>query len=147
MSGHTYTVELRIFSRTLDPSAITRELGIAPSAVRLPGSVRSDGRALDAMWVFNGARTGAAPPPEWSSLEEGLTALVDKLWPSREAIAGYRSAARVIWWCGNFQTSFDGGPSLSPSLLKKLGEFGAELFIDNYFSTSAPVNEGVPPGC
>jgi hypothetical protein len=40
----------------------------------------------------------------------------------------------VILWCGHFQSSFDGGPTLSPELLKQLGEFEVELFIDNYFS-------------
>ncbi len=70
---------------------------------------------------------------EWSSIEEGLIFVMDKLWPHRDVIAGYQSTSRVMWWCGNFQTTFDGGPTLSPSLLKRLGEFGAELFIDNYF--------------
>ena len=65
----------------------------------------------------------------------GLTYVLDKLWHLREVIAKYKTSGELIWWCGNFQSSFDGGPSLSPDLLKRLGEFGARLFIDNYFSS------------
>jgi hypothetical protein len=133
MRSHIFTVELRIFSKTLDPSQITRESGLTPSSVRQPGSVRSDGKRLDAMWCFNGAEAEGGRTMEWSSLEEGLIFVMDKVWPHRDVIAGYQPASRVMWWCGHFQTTFDGGPTLSPSLLKRLGEFGAELFIDNYF--------------
>lgn len=134
MSGHIYTVEFRICSEALDPLAVTEELGLTPSSIRTPGVLRSDGRVLDGEWVFNGVSPGEARKIEWDSLENGLTFVMDKLWSRREAIARYQSRARVIWWCGNFQTGFDGGPLLSASLLSKLGDFGVALFIDNYFS-------------
>src|SRR6266404_2978574 len=70
----------------------------------------------------------------WETLEEGLAFVLDKLWRHRQLIASYKSKAKLIWWCGHFQTSFDGGPTLSASLLSRLGEFGADLFIDNFFS-------------
>jgi hypothetical protein len=82
------------------------------------------------MWAFDGAEGSNY----WESLEDGLCFVLDKLWPLREIIAKYKSSGRLIWWCGNFQSSFDGGPTLSAGLLGRLGEFGAELFIDNYFS-------------
>lgn len=63
--------------------------------------------------------------------------VLDKLWPHREQIVSYKSSAELTWWCGHFQSSFDGGPTLSPALLSKLGEFGAELYIDNYFGGDA----------
>lgn len=40
--------------------------------------------------------------------------------------------------CGHFQNTFDGGPTLSPSLMSRLGEFGTELFLDCYFSDENP---------
>jgi len=88
---------------------------------------------MTGMWAYDGEHE-KGPRVEWTSLEEGLTFLLTQLWPLRETIARCAPSAQVIWWCGNFQTSFDGGPTLSASLLKRLGEFGAELYIDNYFS-------------
>jgi hypothetical protein len=32
-----------------------------------------------------------------------------------------------------FSASFDGGPTLSPELLRELADFGVPVFIDNYF--------------
>jgi len=46
----------------------------------------------------------------------------------------YCAGGIFTWWCGHFQSGFDGGPTLTPDLLRRLGEFGADLFIDNYFS-------------
>ena len=134
MSGHIYTVEFRIFSETLDPIVITSTLNLQPCQVRRQGSRRDDGKIFTGMWAYNGY--GEAKIPDWDSLEEGLTFLLDKLWAHKEVIIGYKSNARLMWWCGHFQSSFDGGPQLSPFLLGKLGIFGADLFIDNYFSVN-----------
>ena len=132
MAGHIYTVEFRIFSETIDPDTITRELGLRPCRIQLNGQLRGDGKPMSGMWAYDGEHEMGARV-EWTSLEEGLTFLLNRLWPLRETIARCALSAQLIWWCGNFQTSFDGGPKLSASLLKRLGEFGAELYIDNYF--------------
>ena len=130
MVGHEYTVEFRIFSKTLDPSEITRELALQPCQIRVEGALGPGGRVQDGMWAFDGAEGSI----NWESLEDGLNFVLDKLWPLRETIAKYKSNGKLIWWCGNFQSSFDGGPTLSAALLGRLGEFGAELFIDNYLA-------------
>ena len=82
------------------------------------------------MWAYNGPPDS---PTRWSSLEEGLQYVLEQLWPHRDKLAFYRSM-EPTWWCGHFQSSFDGGPTLSPKLLRQLGEFGAELYIDDYYS-------------
>jgi len=96
MSGHEYTVEFRIFSATLDRAEITRELGLQPRQVRLegdpvPGSTR--GRLHKGMWAYDGGDERIY----WQSLSDGLTFILDKLWPHREAIAKYRARGRLIW--------------------------------------------------
>jgi len=133
MDHHQYTVEFRIFGNTLDPGLITRELGLEPCQVRTPGGSRFEGRTDRGMWAYNGPPDA---PVEWRSLEEGLTFVLGTLWPYRQQVAQFATSAELIWWCGHFQSSIDGGPTLSPDLLKKLGEFGADLYIDNYFSPS-----------
>lgn len=129
MGTHSYTVEFRILG--LPPSSVTNELGLQPCQVRSAGAERVKGRIDANMWAYNGADNEVS----WDSLEDGLDSVLTKLWALRGIIAGYEEkGAQLIWWCGHFSSSFDGGPSLSPSLLKRLGEFGAELFLDNYFS-------------
>ena len=130
MNGHEYTVEFRIFSATLDPNEITHQLGLQPCQIRIEGTPRPGKSPHRSMWAYDSEEGSIT----WESLEDGLTFLLDKLWPYREAIAKYKSAGTLVWWCGNFQSSFDGGPTLPAALLKRLGEFGAELYIDNYFS-------------
>jgi hypothetical protein len=94
------------------------------------------------MWGYNGAEETDSHEIDWDTLEQGLEFVLDRLWPHKEVIALYQAGARAIWWCGHFQEVFDGGPRLSPSLLKRLGEFGVELSIDNYFSpTHASTHE------
>ena len=135
MTGHVFTVEFRIFSGTLDPEAITNELGLQPCQMRRQGDLRADGKVFTGMWAYSGYQKEDGP--DWDSLEEGLVFVLDKLWPHKQVIASYQSKAELILWCGHFQTSFDGGPHLSAALLSRLGEFGADLFIDNYFCERA----------
>jgi hypothetical protein len=134
MSRHIYTVELRIVGNNIEPDSITEKLGLQPCRAVHAGSRRADGREIIASWAFSG---GGDEKSEWASLEEGLQFVLAKVWPLRHAIAAYKNGGELIWWCGHFQASFDGGPSLSSDLLKKLGEFGANIFIDNYFYESA----------
>ena len=137
MNGHTYTVEFRIYSSNIDPSEITKELGLQPCQTRMANTtaVRKSSKN---MWAYDGGEGSQ----EWDSLEEGITCVLDKLWIHRGTIGKYKPDADLVWWCGNFQSSFDGGPRLSPELLKRLGEFGASLFIDCYFSSNEDKEEG-----
>jgi hypothetical protein len=134
--GHAYTVEFRIYGEKVDPAAITKDLELQPCQVRINGSSRADGKILKGMWAFDGSDDESNWHSEWTSLEEGLAYVLDRLWTQRETIAKYKASADLIWWCGHFQNSFDGGPELSPSLLKRLGGFGVALYIDNYFHES-----------
>jgi hypothetical protein len=59
---------------------------------------------------------------------------MDRLWPLRDKLENYRSTCVLYFWIGYFQSTFEGGPDLSPSLFKKLGDFGVELSIRCYFS-------------
>ena len=130
---HQYLVELRVFGKDLNPSEVTTTLGLSPSELRHAGEVVGSKQYQYSLWAYNG---GAADdsPPIWESLEDGLTFLLDRIGAGKGALEQYQSKYTVVLWCGHFQSAFDGGPSLSPSLLKRLGEFGVELFIDNYFS-------------
>lgn len=128
--GHVYTVELRIESADLNPEQVTKEIGLYPSNSRNSnGGVAKELRG--GVWSYDGA---AGERKEWDKLEDGLAKLVEELEPLLPRLRLQMLRHRVFWWCGNFQSSFDGGPELSVEILRKLADFGAPLLIDNYFS-------------
>ena len=137
-TGHRFTVELRIWGKTLDPDVITRETGLEPCRIRRAGSRTGTRTHAEGMWAFD----GGGGPHDWKSLEDGLVFVLNRLAASEQLFAKYLSTYCVMWWCGHFQSAFDGGPTLSARLLQRLGAFGVELFIDNYFSADRPPEDG-----
>jgi len=136
-SMHEYTVELRIQGPNLVPAAITQALRLEPTTVREAGERRGKGRVWNqAVWGYNGCPSDT--PKYWASLEDGLTFLLDQLEPLRSQIDNYKQNYDVVLWCGHFQSSFDGGPTLSAQLMRRLADFGVDLYIDNYFGESDP---------
>ncbi|MES2403582.1 MAG: DUF4279 domain-containing protein [Pseudomonadota bacterium] len=132
---HTYSVQLRISGKSLDPREVTRKLGLEPNQVGIAGERRSANRVWkESLWSYDGGTVSAGTTREWTSLEEGLRYVLERLLPKKELIQEYAKSHETIWWCGHFQSGFDGGPTLSTSILKLLGDFGVPLFIDNYFS-------------
>ncbi len=131
--AHTYTVEFRIWGKELDPDQITREVGLEPCQIRRAGAPASKTRTHPrGLWAFD----GGASAYEFTSLEDAFVFVLDRLGPLEQLIPKYLTMYDVMWWCGHFQSAFDGGPILSSRLLQTLGALGAEVFIDNYFSTS-----------
>lgn len=130
-----FTVEFRIHGTDLDVSAVTAALGLEPSLVRHVGE-RRNAIAIweEAMWSYNGFAESAGSVT-WPSLEDGLRFVLEKLWPFKEAIESYKRSYKVILWCGHFKSHSNASTTLSPDILKKLGDFGVELFIDTYLST------------
>ena len=132
---HEYSVELRISGAQLVPEDITQSLGVAPSLAREVGERKSEGRIWqEGLWAYNGLPADAQTC--WGSLEEGLTFLLDRLEPLSTQIQSYKQNYDLVIWCGHFQSSFDGGPTLSPKLMRRLADFGVDLYIDNYYSDS-----------
>lgn len=130
---HEYTVELRICGRELDPEAVTADLALHPTQVRRLGEERGKSKKWEeTVWSYDGFKHEKGK--SWDSLDEALVFMLRKLWPLRSKLEEYKQRHKVILWCGHFQSSFDGGPTLCPSTLKMLGDLGVELFIDNYFS-------------
>lgn len=131
--GHIYTVELRFSGDQLDPSDISARLEV-------PASNSSDMPMAEVMrrrkrlfWSYNGIEQ-AGFQADWESLEDGLRFLLGCLSDKKKEIHGLAQQFYGRWWCGHFQSSFDGGPTLSPELLAEIGAYGLPLTIDNYFS-------------
>jgi len=127
----TYTVELRVESEHLSPDQVSIDLGLEPSLVRRAGERRSSTSVFSkSLWAFS----GAPPVKQWNSFEDGLRHLLGALAPKRSELEPYFQQCSVYWWCGKFQSSFDGVLTLSPGTLKALAEFGAPLTLASYFS-------------
>ena len=77
----------------------------------------------ESLWSFDGAADPHTLAKEWGSLEDGLLALLGRLLPKKDLIAAYAASVDVIWWCGHFQDSLDGVPTLSVPLLRQLADF------------------------
>jgi hypothetical protein len=133
---HEYTAELRIYGKDLNVADVTSDLGLEPSLVfRRGDKISKTKRVKESLWAYSGIPEDQEGT--FSSLEENLVFLLEKLWPVRDKVKAYQSKYKAVLWCGHFQDSFDGGPTLSSSTLRLLGEFGVDLFIDNYFSKEA----------
>jgi hypothetical protein len=133
---HKYTVELRIYGKDLDISSVTEDLGLGPSTTQVAGTRLGQSKPFqESMWGFDGHPETFTDDKSrnWKSLGDGLTFLLERLRPVKDKIEEYKTRYKIILWCGHFQSSFDGGPVLSPALLKALGDFGVELFLDTYF--------------
>lgn len=134
MEHHVYTVELRFHGDSLSPDEFTAVLGLSPSTAREAQSADDGRRSRVAVWGYNGwDREGFRE--EWDSLGDGLDFVLSAVESRRDALSRMAERFGPVWWCGHFQSGFDGGPTLSPGLMKRLGEFGVPLFIDNYQSS------------
>ena len=128
---HEYSVALRINGAKLDPTEVTTRLGLTPTQVRTAGQLRSDKSVWnESMWEYEVRPKGKT---YWASLGEGLETVLGAFESRIATVQHYQSASHVFLWCGHFSSSFSGGPTFSPSLLKQLGEFGVELVLDTHF--------------
>jgi hypothetical protein len=132
-ASHTYTVELRFTGKRLDPADISSQLNLAPSSELDRATIEAGSRKRQPFWAYNG-HGEVGFKPEWNSLEEGLGFLVSHLESRKGEIVLISRKFQGVWWCGHFQASFDGGPTLSAKLLTEIGSYGMALSIDNYFS-------------
>ena len=129
---HEHSVEFRISGAALVPATVTTALKLEPSLVREVGERRGATRVWDkALWAYDGF--AGQHSNCWSSLEDGFHFLLDKLEPLKTRIEEYKQDHDVFFWCGHFQSSFDGGPKLSAKLLRRLADFGVDVYIDNHF--------------
>jgi len=130
---HWYTVELRITGVALDPREVTARLGITPTQVRFAGEPRGRGEVwTKSLWAYS-TPVGSSEK-QWDSLEDGLSCVLNEISHRKIEILSYTATCDVIWWCGHFQSSFNGGPSFSANLLRRLADFGAPVLIDSYHS-------------
>ncbi|WP_431287586.1 DUF4279 domain-containing protein [Roseateles chitinivorans] len=133
-ASHVYTIELRFSGDELEPLEISSRLHLQPSNSFGRNGAQLGAKRRRPFWAYNG-REEFGFQPEWHALEDGLAFLLNTLKTKKSEILLMSERFDGVWWCGHFQSSFDGGPTLSPTLLSELGSFGMPLSIDNYYSS------------
>lgn len=131
--AHAYTIELSFYGDQLEPSEISACLNLEPSGSLSRSKIQSSKRKQRPYWGYNG-QGEIGFQSEWACLEDGLEFLLKILNPKKSEIVTLACQFDAIWWCGHFQASFNGGPTLSSKLLTELGSYEIPLSIDNYFS-------------
>jgi hypothetical protein len=131
---HSYSVALRISGTDLDLAEVSDTLKLKPTQTRVKGQPRysSDYIWPESVWEYE-VRPGE-DKVMWDSLEDGLQTLISAFVLREAALRNYQRRFKVFLWCGDFSSSFGGGPRLSPQILKALGDFGVELILETYFS-------------
>jgi len=117
----------------LEPAEISRRLNLAASSELSLADSQAGTRRQQPFWAYNG-QGEVGFHSEWKSLDEGLHFLLGCLHFRKAEIAALATEFRALWWCGHFQASFDGGPTLPAELMTEIGSYGIPLSIDNYFS-------------
>lgn len=140
-AAHVYTVGLRFYGDQLEPSEISARLNLQPSHASSQSQNQSTTRKRRPFWGYNG-QGELGFQVEWESLEDGLEFLLKTLSPRKAEIIALSRQFEGLWWCGHFQASFDGGPTLSPKLLTEIGSYEIPLSIDNYFSDESENEPG-----
>jgi len=125
-AAHAYTVELRFSGDQLEPAEISTRLDLQPSNAFSQSQNRAATRKRRPYWAYNG-QGEVEFQSEWASLEDGLEFLLKSLGSRKAEIIALAHQFDGLWWCGHFQTSFDGGPTLSPKLLTEIGSYGIPL--------------------
>lgn len=133
-NSRIYTVDFRISGADVRPDQISSDLGLVPSQTRYAGEPKGKVDFFtDGLWAYSISNEKLGRN-EWWSLEEGLSSALKVLTEKRGNILAYAKRFDVYWWCAQFQSSFDGGFTLSADLLRDLSSFGVELRLETYWS-------------
>lgn len=133
---HSYLISLRITGEDLDHKRVSADLGIEPTQIRIRGQPRPGSKSVwrDTMWEYE---VRPSSGKDWDSLEQGLKKIALRFQPQKEILRRYQQQFKVELFCGHFSSGFNGGPTLSPEILKQLGEFGVEVSLDTYSSADS----------
>lgn len=125
---------LRFVHVDLDPDVVTRTLGITPDVTHKRGDSRTGKSGREylyprGLWYLT--------TREWPSrnLEAHVTRLLDRVEPVADLIREFARShpeCRFEIMCYWMSATGQGGPSLSPSTLSRIGTLGATLDFDIY---------------
>ena len=124
---------LRIYHYALDPERITVLLGIEPSQIQIRGRVHTTSIGKEFTATIGG----------WFLSTKGITAsrdvrrhvawILDRLAGKDEILRSLQAeGCRMDIFCYWLSADGHGGPTLSPAIMRRLGELEIELGFDIY---------------
>ncbi len=120
----------RLSGETLDPSLVTRQLGIFPTHAHAKGDPHMSRGQRITDWSM-GAWVLQSSVEKGESLEDHLVALLDLLAPEAVrslTLLGYDAD----FFCGLFLEHLNEGLVLTPETLGRIAALGAKLSLDIY---------------
>lgn len=124
-----FRASLRISGETLRPDEIDSQLGIKPTMMHLRGEPRPGKTKLvweHSLWILESQPGDDADPVEH------LTWLLNRLEPKASVIKSLSGAFQVDLFCGFSSESGQGGFTLDPVTLDRVGRLGIPLTLDLY---------------
>jgi len=126
------SVSLRVAGDGLDPTEISRLLGVAPTFAARKGDQIEHGPRIRtqrvSIWTYG---LTEEPSPEWE-LDDAISALLNRLPRDSAVWADLASRFSINIFCGLFMGSDNQGAVLRTSTLQSLAERHLELDLDVY---------------
>lgn len=140
--------KLRIYGNDLDPSAITKLLGIQPSDSQKKGETRKNSYDRILVFKIGGWFLSSEDHVQSKDVRRHLDWILNQLVPKKEQLLqlqetiGITMDVNCIWW-----SAFgDGGPTLWPEQMGLLAELNLECgFEIAFYGEDENAQEGVTP--
>ncbi len=124
---------LRIYHDDLDPDRITGLLGIEPSDTQVKGRVITTQYGRKFKPPIGGWFLSSKGIVESRDVRRHVDWILDRLESKDDALKGLQADGhRMDISCFWFSASGHGGPTLSPAIMKRLGELEIEIWFDIY---------------
>ena len=132
-------VTLCVYPNEIDPPTLTARLGIEPTSwQRLGEPIQRDGRPLPRIATLSGWFLLSRGQVESKDSRRHLDWLLDRIDLVADVIHALQAeGCRMNVWCYWLSQSGQGGPTVSPAQMKRLGNFDLELCFDIY----GPIDE------
>ena len=123
---------LRLYHDSISPSEVTNRLGLQPSKCFVKGDARGK---RGKVYETNGWFLSSEDVVKSHDSRRHIDWIIDQIWDKREQVSlmiqeGSKIDISSYW----VSSSGNGGPTLSPYQMARLGELGVEVWWDVYFS-------------
>ena len=127
-------VSLRIYSEETPPASITERLGVEPTSIQHKGQVRNPEGRRPVVLKHHGWFLESENHVTSKDVRRHLDWLLDRMDERAEPLAALmQEGARADIACFWMSASGHGGPTLSPSQMKRMAALGVDCWFDVYF--------------
>jgi Domain of unknown function (DUF4279) len=122
----------RVMSENLRPESVTALLGLQPTRTQVRGELPQP--ASKYPFKYGGWFLESLGHVRSRDSRRHIDWLLQQLSSKAAAIAELKAQGHLVDLCVYWESAGQGGPTLGPSQMAKLGELGIELWFDIYFA-------------